>query len=285
VTPNAITPHAITPHAMTHLGPPAREQGFALVIVLWSLGLLALLIAGITASSRTEIRLANAIRGAAVAEAAADGAVQRAIFQLRAEAWPADGRPRRIAIGQAVVDITIDNQTERINPNFSSPSLLAALLGSVGLDPAQARDLARRIVDWRTATPFSIDGGLKLDRYREAGLPYAPPDRPFTSVAEIGLVAGMTPQVLASLRPYLSIYQVGDAGLATGANAGRNIVQDAEMINHAAVLIGFNSPYQVVQIRATALLANGIRFVRTAEVRLPAQPGPNQTAWQIMTWD
>jgi general secretion pathway protein K len=78
-----------------------REHGFALVIVLLSLGALALLIAGLTASSRQETGLADAVRGGAAAEAAADGAVQRAIFQLHAEAWLADGRPRRIAIGQA----------------------------------------------------------------------------------------------------------------------------------------------------------------------------------------
>jgi general secretion pathway protein K len=268
---------------VSRTGQPAREQGFALLIVLWSLGLLALLIAGLTASSRTEVRLADAVRGVAIAEAAADGAVQRAIFQLHTEAWSADGRPRRIAIGPAIVDVTIDDQSERINPNFSSPSLLAALLGSVGVDPAKAGDLARRIVDWRTATPFSIDGGLKLDRYRQVGLPYAPPDRPFTSVAEIRLVAGMTAEVLAWLRPYISVYQVGDPGHT--ASASRSVVQDAEMINHAAVLIGFSSPYKVVEIHAIATLTGGIRFVRTAVVRLPAQPGPNKPAWQIMTWD
>jgi general secretion pathway protein K len=262
-----------------------REHGFALVIVLLSLGALALLIAGLTASSRQETGLADAVRGGAAAEAAADGAVQRAIFQLHAEAWLADGHPRRIAIGQAVVDVTIEDQSGRINPNFSSPSLLAAVLGVAGLDPAQALDLARRIIDWRTATPFSIDGGLKLDRYRQAGLPYAPPDRPFASVDEIGLVAGMTAPLLARLRPYVSVYQAGDPGLAAGADAGRSIVQDAEMINHAAVLIGFNSPYKVVQIHAVAVVAGGIRFVRTAVVRLPAQSGPDKPPWQIMTWD
>jgi general secretion pathway protein K len=262
-----------------------RERGFALVIVLWSLGFLALLIAGLTASSRTETHLADATRGAAMAEAAADGAVQRAIFQLHQDAWQPDNRPRRIALGQAIVDVTIQDQGARINPNFSSPPLLAALLGVAGADPAQALTLARRIVDWRTATPFSIEGGQKLDRYRQAGLPYAPPDRPFASLQEIGLVIGMTPALLARLSPYLSIYQAGDPSIGLDSQAGRSAVQDAEMINHAAVLIGFNSPYKIVQIRAVAVVAGGIRFTRTTVVRLPLRPGPNDPAWQIMTWE
>jgi type II secretory pathway component PulK len=41
---------------------------------------------------------------------------------------------------------------------------------------------------------------LKLDRYRLAGLPYGPPSRPFATVDEIGLVAGMSADLLSRLR-------------------------------------------------------------------------------------
>jgi general secretion pathway protein K len=262
------------------------EQGFALVVVLWSLGFLALITAGLTASSRMQVRLADAVRGAAIAEAAADGAAQRAIFQLHTHAWQADGRTRRISLGQAAVDVTLEDQSARINPNFSPPPLLAALLGLVGANPAQATELARRIADWRTATPFAIGGGPKLDRYRQAGLPYAPPDRPFASVEEIGLVVGMTPALLARLQPYLSVFQAGDPGTGADPGPGRSVLQDAEMINHAAVLVGFSSPYRIIQIRTVAVLRGGTRFTRTIVVRLPvAAPGPDAPAWQILTWE
>jgi general secretion pathway protein K len=259
------------------------EQGFALVIVLWSLGLLALLMAGLLAAARTQISVSGAVRGEAVAEAAADGAVQRAIYQLRAATWAADAAPHRLTIGAAVVKVTIDDQSERINPNFSAPSLLASLLAEAGLTPARALDVGRRIVDWRTATPFSIEGGLKLDRYREAGLPYGPPGRPFISIDEIGLVPGVTPDLLDRLRPYVSVYQSGDPTLAGGAP--RTAIQNAEMINHAPVLAGFTRPDRTVQIRAEASVAGGIRLVRTAVVRLRTQPPPGEPAWQILAWD
>ncbi len=262
-----------------------RDSGFALVIVLWSLGFLALLIAGLTASSRMESRVAAAVRDAASAEAAADGAVQRTIFEVCEQAWQADERTRRIPLGPAMVDVTIEDQGARINPNFSALPLLAALFGLIGVDPAHALDLARNIVDWRTATPFSIAGGQKVDRYRQAGLPYAPPNRPFASVDEIGLVVGMTPALLARLRPYVSVYQAGDPSFGADAAVGRSVLQDAEMINHAAVLIGFNSPFRIIQIKAVAILPGGTRFVRTAVVRLPIRPGPEEPAWQILTWD
>ncbi len=270
---------------MTRQAAPTHgEAGFALLIVLWALGLLALLVTGLTGSGRTQIALAEAARAAAVAEAAADGAVQRAIYQARDGTWPADGQPRRVVIGRATVEVMVEDQSERINPNYSSPALLASLLTASGLPTEPALELARRMVDWRTATPFAIEGGLKLDRYRQAGLPYGPPDRPFATVDEIGLVAGVTPVLLDRLRPFVSVDQTGDPRLAAAAAAGGAAVRQAEMTAHAPVLIGFVSPDQTVQIRAAAVLPNGIRFVRTAVVRLQKQPGPDERGWQILHW-
>jgi general secretion pathway protein K len=265
--------------------PARRDRGFALVIVLWALGLLALLASGLTAASRMEIGIARGIRGSAAAEAAADGAVQRAVFQLKHGMIGADGVPQRTSIGAAVVDVTIEDQNDRINPNFSPPPLLASLLSATGLKPAEALNLARRIIDWRTATEFSIDGGLKLDRYRQAGLPYGPPDRPFMSVDEIGLVPGVSAELLDRLRPYVSVYQSGDPRTAAAAGASRSAVSDAEMINHAPVLTGFSGADRIVQIRAAAVVAGGVRFIRTAVVRLRGRPRPGDPGWQILTWE
>jgi general secretion pathway protein K len=260
----------------------ARQRGFALVIVLWSLGLLALLVSGLIAAGRTGIGLAQDMRGSAAAEAAADGAVQRAVFELRGGIRAADGVAWRVRIGGAIVAVTIDDQGDRINPNFSAPPLMASLLEAAGLKPADALDLARRIVDWRTATQWAIEGGLKADRYREAGLPYAPPGRPFLSLNEIGLVRGVSADLLERLRPYVSVYQSGDPQKPAGA--GREAVQTAEMINHASVLAGFTSLDRVVQIQAAATATRGVRFIRTAVVRLRGQSAPGEPGWQILSW-
>ena len=54
--------------------------GFALLIVLWSVVLLALLATGITAAGRSQTQLAGNVRRAAAAEAAADGGIYAAAF-------------------------------------------------------------------------------------------------------------------------------------------------------------------------------------------------------------
>ena len=41
--------------------------------------------------------------------------------------------------------------------------------------------------------------------YGELGLPYGPPQAPFSDVGEIALVAGMTPDIFAALAPRLSL--------------------------------------------------------------------------------
>jgi hypothetical protein len=90
---------------------------------------------------------------------------------------------------------------------------------------------------------------------------------------------------MGRLGRFLSVYQKGDPRLTEGATAGRSVMQIAEMLNHASVLVGFSSDDRVVQIRASAILPSGPRFVRSAVVKLPAQPGPDRPAWQILTWE
>jgi general secretion pathway protein K len=263
----------------------AKDQcGFALLITLWVLALLALLVTGLAAAGRSATQVAGNLRNASIAEAAADGGVQQAVFQLRSGTWRPDGSVHRAVIGQAMVEIDIENEGGRINPNISSSAMLATLLGAVGADPAQARDLASTMVDWCTATTVSGAGGLKLDRYRQANLPYGPPSRPFTSVDEIGQVVGMSADLLSRLRPYISVYQSGGAGETANSSLLQNVLAVATMIDHGPVPIRFARPNKVLLVRSTAVLADGTRFVRTATVRLSLQARPGERDWKILTW-
>jgi general secretion pathway protein K len=190
-----------------------REHGFALLIVLWALGLLALLVSGLVAAGRSDLSIAGNTCDSAIVEVAADGAVQQAVFQLMSGTWTADGAPHRLAIGRATVLVQIEDQRGKFNPNLSTLPVLAASLGAIGTDPETALDLAREMVDWRTGAPASIAGGAKLDRYRFAGLPYGPANSPFASLDEIGLIPGMTPgESLENIRRCLEGWRGGNRG-------------------------------------------------------------------------
>ena len=77
--------------------PTARHRagGFALIVVLWTLVLIAFIVAHLTASGRTEVQIASNLVANSVAQAAADGAIFEAIFNLSdprpEQRWPVDG--------------------------------------------------------------------------------------------------------------------------------------------------------------------------------------------------
>ena len=267
-------------------GSGAREGGFALLVVLWSLALLALLGTHVTATGRAEVQLAANLRGAAAAEAAADGALHQAIFHLldpSPRRWRPDGVPREIALpGGAAATVRIESEQGKINPNFAPAGLLQALLPLLGVEPRTAASLAASILDWRTAGSRPRPGGAKEPEYRAAGRDYAPPGRPFESLDELGLVLGMTPELLARLTPFLSVYQGGDPDLRFAhpvvAQALADAVGRAEDMEVASEV----GAAPVVVVTATAVLPGGVRFVRQAHVRLGS--GARGRTWQILTW-
>jgi Tfp pilus assembly protein PilX len=58
----------------------SRDGGFALLTVLWTVALLALLTTRTAAAGRTEAQLAGNLRDAAAADVVADGAAHEAVY-------------------------------------------------------------------------------------------------------------------------------------------------------------------------------------------------------------
>jgi general secretion pathway protein K len=263
-----------------------RERGFALLIVLWSLALLALLGAQVMGPSRNEMRLAANLRAAAVAQAAADGAVNEAVLRLLQGAWsPRDGVVREVRIGAAVVAVRLEDEAGKINPNASPRPVLAGLIRAVGVDAPTASVLAARIVDWHSPMSTSLaGGGPKAAPYQAAGLDYAPPSRPFANLRELELVAGMTPDLYARIAPFLSVYQEGAVDQDAAAGATAAALDDARMSQTAVPPLA-RGANPVVRVRAAAVAPSGARAGRAAVVRLLAAPRPGQVPYQILTWE
>jgi general secretion pathway protein K len=157
--------------------PPAsavgsRSGGFALLIVLWTLVLVAFIVTHITASGRTEIRIAGNLVANAAAGAAADGAIFATIFNRMdpklEQRWALDGTAHELLIGDSRVMVRLEDEAGRINPNWASPALLEALLRATGSDPDSARRLAAAIGEWAGSVPVlaSPATGLPADRWR-----------------------------------------------------------------------------------------------------------------------
>jgi general secretion pathway protein K len=257
-----------------------RNGGFALIIVLWTLVLIGFIVAHMTASGRTEIRIAGNLVANSAAQAAADGAIFEAIFNLSdpqpEQRWPVDGTPRQIAVGSGRVILRVEDEASWINPSTASPVLLEALLRVTGSDPDTARRIATAISEWVGSAALPQQQEAVLAEYRAAGLDYGPPSGPFETLGELGRVLGMTPAVLTAIRPHLTLFgppepnpattdPVVAAALAltstTGSSPpGQPVVQPSQ------------TPPDALTVRITALASGpgNARVTRTAVVRTGA---------------
>src|SRR5262249_45949506 len=75
-----------------------------------------------------------------------------------------------------------------------------------GVESGNARRLGDAVADWVSAKDAGKNGAPKSDPYRAAGRSYGAPHAPLESLDELGLVLGMTPNILASVRPHLTIH-------------------------------------------------------------------------------
>ncbi len=270
-----------------HTGAPrgaAREWGFALLIVLWTLALLSFLIMQMVAAARTEAEIALNLRSNIVQESNADGAIYAAAFHLldpSDQHWKADGVVHELSIPGAKVAVQVTDEANKVNLNTASVDLLRAVLLGVGADPTTASTLAGAIVDWRAANGAN-SLVMKVLQYRTAGLDYAPPEKPFRSVGELSLVLGMTPDLLARIRPHLTIYSTYGPGRTSTDPVARAAIM---LLRQQGGVLPYErdaSGEQVLQVIATTTGANGATFTRRAIVLL--DPGSKDRPCAILAW-
>jgi general secretion pathway protein K len=199
----------------------ARSRGFALIIVLWFLVLISAIGIYLVLNARSQTAMAHNIRAAADAEALADDGIARAAFNqldpIAANRWRFDGSVHRLSLPAGEVAIRVADETQKINPNLASANLLAGLFEASGIDSTRALHLGAAVADWVSADGPPRPMGAKLAQYRAAGKSYGPPNAPLETLDDLVLVLGMTPDTLARVRPYLTIYTQSGQPNAEGA--------------------------------------------------------------------
>jgi general secretion pathway protein K len=116
--------------------PYRKEAGIALVLALWLTVLLTVLASGFAFSMRSEALATRNAVSLARARALADGAVERAAFELSrprmADAWMPDGQPHRWNDGDASIVVTAVDEASRVDINAAPDALMKNLLIAVG---------------------------------------------------------------------------------------------------------------------------------------------------------
>lgn len=186
-----------------------QQAGFALMLVIWSLIVLAGMATGFAYAVRHETRVAADLASRARAEAAGAGALSYSVIALsrtdEETRWHADGAEHEIPWPEATIIVRVTSESGRIDLNRAPRELFIGLFEQllVGADHAA---LADALVDWRDRDDEPGDSGAEEREYRRAGYAYIPPNRPYNSVNELSQVLGFNREIVDSLAPYLTIY-------------------------------------------------------------------------------
>jgi len=258
-------------------GDPNRA-GFALVTVIWSLGLISLLgtavIVGARYRSRTTASVASLERTAAAAESAINIGIARAIAMANGQKLTFPLRCRMP--GGELVTVSIEDEAGKVDLNTATPAILIRLFIALTRDQSAGNHIAERIVAFRAPSNSEISGQAADARSAD----HKPgPDRNarFATILQLDQIDGISPRILRTALPFLTVRSgrpEPDAGAASPALRNLlNLDQPGQAPNPSIA--------GSVTIRADAEAAHGARFIREALVSLGAENGK---PFQIREW-
>ncbi|MBS0383468.1 MAG: general secretion pathway protein GspK [Proteobacteria bacterium] len=275
------------------------ERGAALLLVLWATLLLAALLVGVAASSRSHVEAALYGSERVRAELAAEAGLAHAVAGLRApdlaSQWVPDGRPYTFAFDGAKVTVAVVDVSGMLDLNASPPSLLHGLFEAAGVGPARAAALAAAVVDWRGGTLQAAGGG--------------PAHGPFRAIDQLAQLPGMDAVLFAGLQRAVTVYSGRNlpdpsyAGpLVLAALRGIDLRQSATLVdgrrrraalrsagNGQALGAVANGPLVagyggvVERVFSTAVLPDGTRVTLDVTMRL-ALTGAQAHPYKVLDW-
>lgn len=189
------------------------DAGFALLVVIWAIGIISLLIVTVMTTARwglqTAFNTANAARAALVAEAAISLATLGAANDLAAAsptgAPPVhDGQPLFCRIADAAVVIAVESESGKIDLNAAPPNVLTMLFQGFGVDPRRSAAIASAIFEYRTLSPGPM--GKIGEASPDAERPFRPKHALFQSVLELEQVAGVDHELAQLVTPFVTVH-------------------------------------------------------------------------------
>lgn len=270
-------------HSRAHA---ARQRGFAVLMVIWLLGVMLALLAQTTNARRWHSLLTRNVTDITQAQLWAEGGIEIGLRQLVTGEYSGN---TELASDDVGISVGIRNEAGRIDLNFAPEELIRGLLVALGHDQSMAQRLSDTILDWRDIDDLRRPFGAEDDDYARLGLPHGR-NGPFTSVYELLRVAGITPEIFVQLRDHVTvharsreIYPPDATAAVLLAVPGSSLDMVEEYIRRRQdpgtepFAIGdrryvTDNPPRVYEIHSGARLRNGIRY----EIRSVATTDPRR---------
>jgi general secretion pathway protein K len=268
------------------------ERGFAMLVVIAAIGLLALAAALFARVTSSQVRASAVAVESARAKALAAAGVNLAVLKLLGFRANPNGKHRGFAMSGEAFGCRLDNnlivaeaQDEggKIDLNFAGERLLRALLLGLDVEGARADALVDAILDYRDGDNIKRAKGAEEAEYRAAGRAQGPKNAPFAAVEELDQVLGIDAELLARLAPFVTahsgkdgvdpvvaprrlieILRRGDTPIPT-SDAGSDLQFDDRAADLPAY---FNTPStrNIFSVRSEVVMAGGVRFALEAIV-------------------
>ena len=284
---------------MTRSALRGRQSGIALILVLWVTILLTVIAGSFAFAMRTDMQVVRNSVSLARVQAAADGAMYRALYESYKpfndlDRWKADGVEHEVAFEGASVMVSALDESGKIDINTAAPELLKGLFVSVGIEDEAATALVDAVQDWRDSDDLARPHGAEEKEYQAAGLKYKPANLPFQTIDELRLVLGMSPDIYRRIENVITVYSrqpglnlniaprasllaipgvtaeqvdtfIAQREAARAANQPIPLFPAAQRFAGAAFNLAFS-------LRADARLEDGTVFVREAVVQVLPDP-------------
>ena len=276
-----------------------RQRGIALIMVLGLVIFMSVIALSFSDNQRLSAQVTANALAAASAQAAADGAVNRMLYevsrprpvdaQTALEQWKADGAVHAWVENGQQIAVSARNEAAKIDLNFAAEPLLKQLFMSAGASDGDANAIVAAIKDWTDADNLKRPNGAEADDYRAAGKKVLPKNDFFIAIEDLQNVMGVDPKLYSRVAPLLTVNSrapgvdplsatIAVLRAVPGLDAAQVeawVAQRDEALRENAPVpaIPFSSPYfsaaqNSVRIRADVMVSSGVRASREASVRL-----------------
>ena len=192
------------------------ERGFALILVIWGLGLISLIALTVVTAGRYRILATVNLIENGKAEALAEAGVNLRRLELRAAfssgsqervRAATNGEPLLCSMPQeALAVLAVEDEGGKADLNTASPKLMSALLRGFGARSEEADQIAAAITEFSRPAANVVLDDVALRTYAADGRPYGPKKGPFETVLELDQVIGMRLDLLRAVLPYVTVH-------------------------------------------------------------------------------
>ncbi|WFU66686.1 type II secretion system minor pseudopilin [Bradyrhizobium brasilense] len=208
--------------AAVHHPSCSKDSGFALLVVIWVVGLLSLIASTLITTSHYRLKAtSNAIESAKAARLAEAGI---GLAEL-ALAGQLSGSPLESSQGAsfglvagsrepvlcmlptgASAAILAEDEGGKLDLNLAQPELIAALLRGLGASEQEAPQLAASIARFARVSINKGHDEAEDQAYAADGRTFGPKRAPFDTPLELDQVVGMRRALLEALLPYVTVF-------------------------------------------------------------------------------